>query len=176
MIFDLKCHLCGLEDPKNCGSIICPYPPEQEDSVKTLQIYPKIRLYTASKLRHATMWQQLRSNWREIQFISRWIDLVGKCPDTQEFAEVFWIQDLQDVRCSDVVLVYGSYDDNLRGALIEAGAALALGIFVIVVGNCQDYGTWKYHPHVLRAEDFNHARVILSELEQQIHPRLPVIT
>lgn len=119
------------------------------------------------------MWQSLRLEWNEIQFTSRWIDLIGKCPDKQEFAEVFWIQDLQDVRCSDVVLVYGTHDDVLVGALVEAGAAIAFGLFVIVIGDCSGYGTWQYHPHVLHANDFNHARIILAQLDNQIHPRLP---
>lgn len=136
-------------------------------------LYPRLRVYTASKLPHAPKWLDLRHAWTEIQFTARWPDLVGLIPDQEEAARVFWLQDIQDVRTADVVMVYAEHDDHLRGALVEAGAALAFGLRVLVVGQHPDYGTWQYHPGVHHANDLTHARIVLAQLYNTIHPKIP---
>lgn len=109
-----------------------------------------MKVYVASKLNHAEMWKNYRANWApEIEVISTWIDNYD--PDdlgvNTEFA-AGWSQNLIEVRSCDVVLCYGERSDQLRGALVEAGAALGLGKPVIGVGDSESFGTWKHHPNV----------------------------
>lgn len=110
-----------------------------------------LRIYTASKLKHAAKWRQLCEDNAVLYAHARWLKHSRmQTPDTPENAKTFWLQDEQDVKDADVVLVYAESDDKLRGALVEAGIAIACGIPVIVVGEHEDYGTWQYHPGVRR--------------------------
>jgi nucleoside 2-deoxyribosyltransferase len=123
-----------------------------------------IKVYTASKLTEAQRWRDLREAWPEVDFVARWPFMhVGNVPDdSPSCAKVFWQHDLADVAAADVVLVYGAPEHHLRGALVETGMAIALGKWVIVVGEHEDYGTWRWHPLVYSAEDLASARVILG--------------
>lgn len=122
-----------------------------------------IRIYTASKLRHAPLWRGLIEEWPEIEFTARWpVKHVGTVPDDPSYARVFWEHDLEDVSKSDGVLLYAEDSDKLRGGLVEAGMAIALGKFVIVVGKHFDYGTWQYHPLVHRSPNLDAARLLLT--------------
>lgn len=126
----------------------------------------KLRIYTASKLKEATRWHQLQVTWTEFDFVARWPwEHCGNIPDTPDFANWFWTQDMEDVARCDVVLVYaGAAEDHLRGALVEAGMGLALRKTILVVSEHADYGTWQYHPQVRRVKDFEQARVVLQLL------------
>lgn len=124
---------------------------------------PRIKIYTASKLIHAELWKRLIEEWQEIEFTARWpVMHVGIVPDAAHFAKVFWEHDLEDVNRSDGVMVYAEPNDKLRGALVEAGMALALDKFVITIGSHSDYSTWQYHPRVHRVPDLDHARILLT--------------
>lgn len=128
----------------------------------------KLKVYTASKLTHGPMWVNL--NWPEIEIVARWpfghADTQGNpaWPENCEaHGSIFWKHDEEDVRAADVVLVYASGDsDVLRGALIEVGIAIALQKYVVIVGECLSYGTWKYHPQVLRTKTMDDARSVLK--------------
>lgn len=112
------------------------------------------KLYTASKVRHWPLWQELRSKWFEIEFTARWIDMTHleteASPSKEEYSR-FWMIDEQDVRRSDFVLCYGVPSvDVLRGAYIEAGIGLASGATILTVGTPQlDGSTWIHHPKVV---------------------------
>lgn len=126
-----------------------------------------IRVYTASKLSASEVWEQLQEEWgAEVHFHARWLKHMKiKTPDTAQHAAQFWVQDEEDVLSADAVLVYARPEDKLRGALVEAGIALALAIPVIVVGDHPDYSTWQYHPGVKRVKDLNAARVVLRHMK-----------
>lgn len=127
-----------------------------------------MRVYTASKLHHATKWRELRAAWPEVEFTASWplIDVREMAESDQDISLCVqgWIGNLDDVTRSDVVLVYAEPADHLRGALVEAGMALSLGRKVIVVGEHSDYGTWQYHPGVHRVADMDAARRLLTTL------------
>ena len=127
-----------------------------------------IRVYTASKLTTASEWRDLERSWPHVFFHARWLkhNLVGT-PDLQQFAEKFWLEDEQDVRSADAVLVWGRSGEHLRGALVEAGMAIAFGVPVIVVGAHPDYGTWQYHKGVFRCEDIVSAGMYLQQLDSE---------
>lgn len=108
------------------------------------------RVYTASKLRHAEMWRALNDSVSGVFFHARWLKHTKMgAPDEAEHAVEFWKEDIEDVKTADVVLIYASDDDVLRGALVEAGAAIALGIPVVLAGDNESFGTWQYHPGVV---------------------------
>lgn len=81
---------------------------------------------------------------------------------TDDDYKVCWIVDQHDVASCDVLLVYAEEGDELRGALVEAGMAIALNKMVIVVGNSPCYGTWQNHPNVIYAKDLDHAKRLIE--------------
>lgn len=123
-----------------------------------------IRVYTASKLHHRQRWVSLRSQWPGVTFTARWPDLEKDRPSSDDEARSNWLKDEEDVRKADVVMVYAEDGEHLRGALIEAGMAIALGKTVLVVGDHPDFGTWQHHPRVMHAADLDHAHSRLTEL------------
>lgn len=117
-----------------------------------------IRVYTASKLAQAATWRLLQKQWPQVFFHARWLrhNELGT-PDTPENAARFWVEDEQDVKTADAVLLFAEPAEHLRGALVEAGIAIANNIPIIIVGEHPDYGTWQYHPGVARVADFQEA-------------------
>lgn len=125
-----------------------------------------IRVYTASKIASASLWRDLSSQWPGVLFIARWLRHaeIGT-PDLPEYAERFWREDEQDIRDCDAVLVYAWGNVHLRGALVEAGMGIAFGKTVIVVGAHPDYGTWQFHPRVVRVPDLGAAYELLCRID-----------
>lgn len=120
----------------------------------------RVKVYFASKLQHAALWREYEKfSPREIVSVTRWPSWI-KPNETKGFendplrARQGWIIDEEDVREADVVIVYAGPDgaDVLRGTLVEAGMAIALGKPVVVVGVSESYGTWKHHPLVHQAD------------------------
>lgn len=121
-----------------------------------------IKVYTASKITRAAQWKALYHEWPEIHFVARWpFCHTGNVPDDPCYAKVFWQQDHEDVVKADVVLLLAEGKEHLKGGLVEAGMALALGKPVIVIGDHPDYSTWQYHPQVHRVLDLPSARILL---------------
>ena len=124
-----------------------------------------LQVYMASKLHHFRRWRALRAQWSNLHFTARWPDMdVSTVPGTPEEARKHWIEDEEDVRAADAVLVYAEDGEHLRGALVEAGMAIALRKTVVVVGTHPDFGTWQHHPRVIQARDLEEARQRLEEL------------
>lgn len=115
------------------------------------------------------MWRELSKLWPHVIFHARWLkhNEIGT-PDLKEYAGRFWLEDQQDVKCADAVLVYAEEGEHLRGALVEAGMAIAFTIPVIVVGEHPDYGTWQYHPRVERAKNIEEAGEMLKHLDEMM--------
>jgi nucleoside 2-deoxyribosyltransferase len=128
-----------------------------------------IKVYTAAKLATAPEWADICANTTDLFFHARWLKhtRLGTPDDNPADARMFWLEDEQDVKTADAVLVFGKHDEKLRGALVEAGIAIATGIPVFVVGDHPDYGTWKYHPCVVRCLSLADALHKLSLLNSQ---------
>lgn len=107
-------------------------------------------VYGASKLMHSGMWLALRDECPEVVWSARWPDLTGRVSDSPENAAMFWLHDVADVKRADALILFAAEGHHLRGALVEAGVALALGKPVYVIGEHPDYGTWQFHPLVFR--------------------------
>ena len=77
--------------------------------------------------------------------MSSWIDEY-KPGETNDFRDL-WRRCMREARECDVLILYREKDEILRGALLECGAALAMGQDVFAIG-CEDYGTFIHHPLV----------------------------
>jgi len=127
-----------------------------------------IKVYIASKLHYAKDFQRTRATWLHdgIDLHARWHDQAAlelapeHCLSPEDF-HIFWQVDEEDVKTSHAVIVYGEKRDKLRGALVEAGIAIGAGILTILVGDCDDFGTWQHHPVVARATSMEHAKTMI---------------
>jgi hypothetical protein len=114
------------------------------------------RVYVASRVKHAAMWKALRAA-NECVVVSTWIDEAGE-GETSDLSEL-WERVLSEVSQADALILYIERDDfPLKGALVEVGAALALGKAVHVVlqdvelepRSMRPVGSWLHHPNVRR--------------------------
>jgi hypothetical protein len=86
--------------------------------------------YIASKVKHAPKWIELRS--LGVNIISSWIDEAGE-GQTGNYRELS-TRCLKEIRRCGALVLYFESGEILKGALLEAGAALALGKQVRAVG------------------------------------------
>jgi hypothetical protein len=104
--------------------------------------YSTKRVYGASKTRHAPMWRGLRdAGWN---IISTWIDEAG---DGQSLWPDLWTRCIFEAASADALILYAEEGDVLKGAFVEAGAALSAGVPVYVV-NPQPSWSFVHHPLV----------------------------
>lgn len=102
-----------------------------------------VRIYVASKTRHAPMWKALRE--RGVPIISTWIDEAGP-GETADLSEL-WTRCVREVENSTALLLYKEEADVLKGAWVELGVALSCDIRVSAVGIGNDVSVGK-HPNV----------------------------
>src|SRR5262245_28749645 len=91
-----------------------------------------MKIYTASKTKHAEKWRRLR------QFhtiTASWMDEVDK-KRAADFAGLA-TRCVTEIADADFLLLYCEPGEHLKGALIEAGIALALQKPIRCVGKCE---------------------------------------
>lgn len=111
-------------------------------------------IYCASRVRHANMWKQARSEGAPI--ISSWIDEAGD-GETGDFGEL-WTRIQREVSGADRLVFFAEKDDfPFKGALVEVGMALQAGKPVYLVldpdieldgSTLRPLGSWARHPSV----------------------------
>ncbi len=89
-------------------------------------------VYFASKVKHAHRWQALRA--AGVKTASSWIDEAGEgeTADNAELSE----RSQQEIASAGRLVLYCEPDEILKGAILEAGAALMAGVPVFLVGEC----------------------------------------
>lgn len=107
-----------------------------------------IRVYPSSKVKHAPMWRKLQQEVPHVFFDARWIKRAEKEEQMQgdDFHDL-WKECQEDIKDADVLLVYAEDGDQLKGALVEVGMALAFGVQVMLVTAVEDkhvFGTWMH--------------------------------
>jgi hypothetical protein len=94
-----------------------------------------VKIYVASKARHAEFWAALRSAGLPIS--SSWVDWPGNRdgqePPSPDAWRRHWDRCITEAADADIVLFYAAQDERQCGALIEIGAALSAGKQVFVV-------------------------------------------
>lgn len=102
------------------------------------------RIYMASKTAHAPRWRQLRAEG--VPIISTWIDEAGK-GETADFTDL-WERCVDEAATATAVIVYREPGEVLKGAFVEVGAALSMGVSVYAVG-CDEF-SFVHHAGVTR--------------------------
>ena len=139
----------------------------------TLNIYP------ASMLRHAPKWQTLRHEWKSFaRFVATWPDQVTRGSEPADVSpdpaimRLAWVTNCEEIKSCDFLLIYAEEGDNLRGAFIEAGVAMATFKTIILCGpEGPWWGSWKFHPCCIRAEDLEHAGRIMRFADELTRER-----
>jgi hypothetical protein len=139
-------------------------------------------IYTASRTRHAHRWIEARANG--IRINSTWIDAddaslsVAVAPSgdswdahwTHPMVDL-WRRCVEEARDADALILYREDGEELKGALVEAGAALGAGKPVFAVGfngpNDMKAFSFLYHPMVLQCEDLETAFELATALEKR---------
>lgn len=100
-------------------------------------------IYIASKTSHAERWKALRASGHRI--IATWIDEAGE-GQTSNISELAQ-RCIREAVDADVTILFCERGETLKGALIEAGAALAAGREVRCVGTCNNLSrVFSAHP------------------------------
>ena len=79
-----------------------------------------VKIYCASKTKHAQMWKDFRSLGSNI--ISTWIDEAGK-GETKDMADLC-NRCINECKECDALIVYAEPGDYLKGAFIEMGVVI----------------------------------------------------
>lgn len=100
-------------------------------------------IYFASKVIHSDKWRRLRN--AGVPTASTWIDEAGE-GQTADYAELSE-RCLREIAGAEFLLLYCEPGELLKGALLEAGAALAVGTPVRLVGDCPSLSrVFRKHP------------------------------
>jgi hypothetical protein len=139
------------------------------------------RVYFAARLHHAPRLRGIARLWEDdtshtghpIEITSTWIwqnnIIQAEAITTSEGFRRIWENDDMEVRNSHCLVLYAHKRDRLRGALIEAGIAIAHKRPVILVGDSPDFGTWQHHPLVVREPSFETAKSRILHIIPQTH-------
>lgn len=120
-------------------------------------------IYIASKTRHADRWLAMRADGAPI--ISTWIDEAGEGASAD--LHDLWDRCITESKSCSALIVYREPEDILKGAWVEIGAALAVGIPVYAVG-LDGFTISKYRgiKHFTSIEDAFEAALALPRPER----------
>lgn len=122
-------------------------------------------IYVASKVKHAELWKALAK--RRLPICSRWLDYANTDCD---YAKL-WSVIVEDLKSCDALVFYIADEDDfpIKGAFVEAGAALALSkpIFIAIGDPTMDVhgrplGTWIQHPLVRYCRSLDEALLLAT--------------
>jgi hypothetical protein len=135
------------------------------------------KVYTASHLKHQAMWNTIRTepDWDFIDWTATWPncpfaakELAGEHVPDEAYTNA-WMEGVNEVLSSDFVLLYSGGEERLRGALVECGVALGVGIPVCAVGLPPDH-SWRYHRQVKCFRSLREARYHLFKYTVAVPP------
>jgi hypothetical protein len=108
-------------------------------------------IYIASKTKHGPRWEKLRSEG--VPVVSTWIDEYYPGA-TSDWADL-WRRCTEEAASSAALILYREAGEELKGAWLEAGAALAHGVPVFAVG-CEDFNV-RHHAGITLCADLDTA-------------------
>lgn len=127
--------------------------------------------YVASRTRHANMWRLVRET---LPINASWID-EAEAGQTQSLPEL-WRRIESEVKAAHGLIFYAEKDDfPLKGALIEAGIALAAGKPVALLipevelesRSYRPVGSWMTHPLCRRVPSLTDAREYIDAFSRE---------
>ena len=112
-----------------------------------------MRIYIASHIKHARRWIDLRPKiFPQVTIVSSWIDFLkdGEPNCTAEIVKESWDNNIKDIICCDILVLYVEAGEPPRGAAFEAGIAFAMGKPILHVGDRNALGSmaccFEYFP------------------------------
>ena len=112
-----------------------------------------MKIYGASKVWHAPLWQEIRSQGFDIT--GRWIDYTDDSYIVTHCKDILWQHCLEDVTAADAVIIYcGDSDEEQRGVVMEAGHAIGQGKPVYCINSCKTFS-----PNAISDVAFTHHRL-----------------
>jgi nucleoside 2-deoxyribosyltransferase len=139
---------------------------------------PRPRIYCASKLRHAPVWRQWKTELHDtLDIVSTWHDNPNVEVDEADSAKCYagWHANRMEIlHAADFMLVFGMKKEPLNGTLIEVGMAIAMNIPTYLVGD-YPWGTWRYMNPVVECDSLHTA---LTDITGALYPhnRIGAIT
>lgn len=108
-----------------------------------------IRVYIASKLRHANLFMRLREEYPDIHFTARW-PIVASLGSEAQRPVYQWMSESEiEISNSDCVLVYAEAGEILKTALVQVGIAYSRRIPIFVVGEHDSYAEWQFNAELV---------------------------
>lgn len=108
-----------------------------------------IRVYVASKLRHAEMFMKLRNEYPDIHFTASW-PITAALGSEANRPIYQWMSESEiQILNSDCVLVYAEAGEILKTALLQVGMAYSRRIPIFVVGEHTSYATWQFNSELV---------------------------
>ena len=112
-----------------------------------------MKIYGASKVWHAPLWQDIRSQGFDIT--GRWIDYTDDSYIVTHCKDILWQHCLEDVTAADAVIIYcGDSEEEQRGVVMEAGHAIGQGKPVYCINSCKTFS-----PNAISDVAFTHHRL-----------------
>jgi hypothetical protein len=114
-----------------------------------------VRVYCASKSKHAFWWRALRA--AGVPIISSWLDSPlnsGELNPTPDLWSRHWTRCIEEAS-ADICLFVDLPGEIQCGSLIEAGAALASGKRVFIVS--ENFWSIEHHPRCRKFSDLESA-------------------
>lgn len=119
-----------------------------------------VRVYTASKTRHAEMLKGLRGR-EGVHFTARWPLICNLASESTTPTQQWMDDNFDDIIRSQVVLVYAEEGEHLKWGIGEVGYAIAHGKEIWLIGDHPDYEPWKHYKRLV-----HHASEIEEALEK----------
>lgn len=132
-----------------------------------------VKIYVASKTCHAKMWKDYR--YKGLPIISSWIDEAGE-GESSNLSDLWVRIDNEIAHATDMLLYANSQDFPLKGALVEAGMAIAHKIPIHVVldkvevetRSKRPIGSWVLHPNITVYKSLEHAIEAIMKPQQNL--------
>jgi len=129
-----------------------------------------LRIYTASRVRHSDRWVLARAAGFPV--CATWINEAGP-GQTEDMGEL-WQRCIAESSGADALILYRQDGEPLKGALVEAGAALGAGRPVFAVGfdGEDDLRTFSFlnHPLVKRCAGLEEAFTLAGAVTRESVP------
>jgi hypothetical protein len=121
-------------------------------------------IYIASRTRHADKWREARETG--VPIISTWIDEAGP-GETSDYPDL-WTRCTNEAKTAKAVVVFCEGGETLKGALIEAGAALGQGVPIFTVGLDAKEHSWVTHPLVTQCRSLTEAIIRAVDMAEGV--------
>lgn len=135
-----------------------------------------IKIYTASKVRHADMLRNLRTtiDTNGIHFNARWVETCNLAFNSTKPVSHWQRENFDDIERADAVFGYAEVGEHLKGGLVEIGFAIRAGKPIYLIGQSVkpdlskgQETTTVYHPDYDPWCRFNPAQIKTAKTFQE---------